>query len=214
MLWISCSLPLMQPLARQPSRTSLLSWWSDSNPPGATISIHAVAKPLMRFMYYRQALDYIKSYQGFEFTSPMLEIYSSYLFCKYVSPATKALVLSELRVRSREENACAVILGDESLLHQLVELAGSADVAINVGVEACRLLGDVAVSPATPHSKRVALCVSLVSLLRDKDDEIIAAATETLSYATSSFEVADAVIDAKAQDYFSELLKVYSSRKQ
>ncbi|KAJ7676937.1 hypothetical protein DFH06DRAFT_1317537 [Mycena polygramma] len=94
----------MQPLARQQSRLSILSWWSDSNQPGATINLHAVAKPLMRFMYHRQALDLIRSNKPGTLSSALLEVYSAYLSCKYVSLATKDAVLRELRDVSRKED--------------------------------------------------------------------------------------------------------------
>jgi hypothetical protein len=71
----------MNTLARQRTRESYLSWWSDSNPPGATISIHTLAKPLMRLMYHRQALGFIQKNRGTPLSQETLEIYSSYLMC-------------------------------------------------------------------------------------------------------------------------------------
>ncbi|KAF7350423.1 hypothetical protein MVEN_01347300 [Mycena venus] len=43
----------MPPLNRQDTRPSIHSWWSDSNPglQGPIINIHAMAKPLVRWMY-------------------------------------------------------------------------------------------------------------------------------------------------------------------
>jgi hypothetical protein len=73
----------MNPLARQRTLESTLSWWSDSNPrpPGATISISALAKPLMRLMYHRQALRFIQKNRGTPLSQETLEIYSTYLMC-------------------------------------------------------------------------------------------------------------------------------------
>jgi hypothetical protein len=67
----------MPPLTRQ---DTVLSWWSDSNPllRGPTINLHAVAKPLMRWMYHRQALELLKRNQGSPLLTETLEIYSSY----------------------------------------------------------------------------------------------------------------------------------------
>jgi hypothetical protein len=67
-------------MTRQASRTSLFSWWSDANPllQGPTINIHAAAKPLMKLMYHRQALEFIRKNQGIPLSKTMLEIYSSY----------------------------------------------------------------------------------------------------------------------------------------
>jgi hypothetical protein len=69
----------VNPLARQRTRQSLLSYWSDNNPPGATISIHAIAKPLMKRMYHQQALALIKDNRGKALSTAALEVYSSYL---------------------------------------------------------------------------------------------------------------------------------------
>ncbi|KAJ7461935.1 hypothetical protein FB451DRAFT_475899 [Mycena latifolia] len=94
----------MHPCTRQPSLGSVLSWWSDSNPPGPTISLHAAAKPLMRAMYHRQALAFIKKNSGIPLSKETLEIYSSYLAIlrfKYVSPETKAAILRDLPARER-----------------------------------------------------------------------------------------------------------------
>jgi hypothetical protein len=59
---------------------SIHSWWSDSNPllQGPTINLHAAAKPLMRFMYRRQALEFIRKNKGTRLSTTLLEIYSSY----------------------------------------------------------------------------------------------------------------------------------------
>jgi hypothetical protein len=75
-------LSLMPPLTRQDTRTSVFSWRSDSNPllKGPTINLHAVAKPLMKFMYHRQALalEFIGKNQDSPLSMTKLEIYSSY----------------------------------------------------------------------------------------------------------------------------------------
>ncbi|KAJ6523399.1 armadillo-type protein [Mycena vulgaris] len=84
------------PLTRQPTVDSVLSWWSDRNPPGPNINLHAVAKPLMRRMYHRAALDYISNNRGVSLSTETMEIYSSYLGYKYVFPSTKAAILEEL----------------------------------------------------------------------------------------------------------------------
>ncbi|KAJ7622434.1 hypothetical protein FB45DRAFT_1006345 [Roridomyces roridus] len=72
----------MPPLQRQETRGSLRSWWSDSNPMlhiSPTINIHALAKPLMRFMYHRQALGIMEQNRDAPLSEELLEIYSSYL---------------------------------------------------------------------------------------------------------------------------------------
>ncbi|KAJ6502785.1 armadillo-type protein [Mycena vitilis] len=203
---LSHALSLMQPLARQRSRSSILSWWSDSNPPGATINIHAIAKPLMRFMYHRQALDLIKSSTSGTLSNALLEAYSAYLSCKYVSPATKGAVLRELETLSRHDGPCTVIVGDEIALRQVVELAISADVAKTLRLEACGILGNVVVSPASTHAQRTELCRPLVSLLRETDLEIAAVVRGAVSSAASTLKAAESLIDADGLDYLSQLL--------
>ncbi|KAJ7510821.1 hypothetical protein B0H11DRAFT_2215563 [Mycena galericulata] len=80
---------------------ALHSWWSDSCPPGATISIHAVAKPLMRYLHHRQAREFVRKNQRVALSREALEIFTSYL--TYVAHGTKALVLKELAARSDSE---------------------------------------------------------------------------------------------------------------
>ncbi|KAJ7622203.1 hypothetical protein FB45DRAFT_1061796, partial [Roridomyces roridus] len=92
----------MPSLERQLSRPSIYSWWSDSNPmlrSGPTINIHAMAKPLMRRMYHRQALAFIARdghAQPCELSAAAVEIYSSYLSYKYIAPETRLRVLQHL----------------------------------------------------------------------------------------------------------------------
>ncbi|KAJ7791243.1 hypothetical protein B0H14DRAFT_198398 [Mycena olivaceomarginata] len=92
--------PSMPPLNRQDSRPSIYSWWSDSNPGlrGPTINLHAAAKPLMRLMYYRQALDIIRKNRGSPLTSTVLETYSSYFPWDYVSPLRSRRVRSSIHL--------------------------------------------------------------------------------------------------------------------
>ncbi|KAJ7606227.1 hypothetical protein FB45DRAFT_1068702 [Roridomyces roridus] len=85
----------MPPLQRQETRGSLRSWWSDSNPMlhiSPTINIHALAKPLMRFMYHRQALGIMELNRDAPLSKELLEIYLSYLSSNHVSRATQKLV--------------------------------------------------------------------------------------------------------------------------
>jgi hypothetical protein len=70
----------MQPLTRQETRMNLFSWWSDRNPglQGPTINLHAVAKPLLKLMYHRQALGFIRKNRGSPLSAATLEMYSAY----------------------------------------------------------------------------------------------------------------------------------------
>jgi hypothetical protein len=46
---------------------------------GPTINLHAAAKPLLRFMYRRQAVGIIRRSRDSPLSTTILEIYSSYL---------------------------------------------------------------------------------------------------------------------------------------
>ncbi|KAK7039973.1 putative G protein alpha chain [Favolaschia claudopus] len=90
---------MLQPLyAHQNSCSSLHSWWSDSNPnlAGPTLNIHALAKPLLKVMYHRQAMEFIKQSRETPLTSETVAILSSYLPLNYVSTSTKISILEEL----------------------------------------------------------------------------------------------------------------------
>ncbi|KAK7033771.1 hypothetical protein R3P38DRAFT_2772671 [Favolaschia claudopus] len=89
----------MDPPNRPSTPDSVHSWWSDSNSIGPTISIHAAAKPLMRLMYHRQVRSFFKRNQDTPITPELIEICLGYLSYKYISPATKSLILKELDAR-------------------------------------------------------------------------------------------------------------------
>ncbi|KAJ7829230.1 armadillo-type protein [Mycena leptocephala] len=116
------------PPTRPRTPESIHSWWSDSNPVGPTISIHAVAKPLMRLMYHEQVRSFIKRNHGTLLSRATLEICFSYLVYKYISPATKMLILKELTVRAEVHEDATTML-DSFLVEWdlVVELLGSSD---------------------------------------------------------------------------------------
>ncbi|KAJ6502792.1 hypothetical protein C8R47DRAFT_216129 [Mycena vitilis] len=201
----------MQDLARQRSRSSILSWWSDSKPPGATVNLHAIAKPLMRFMYHRQALGFIKNNAHGTLSSDLLKVYSVYLSCKYVSLATKAAVLKELRRLTHEDGPCTVILDNEPVLLQVVELAAPG-LANTLKIEACGILRNIAQSRSASQSQRTELCRSLVPLMLDKDLIIAELAREAISSVAVNHKAAGvSIINAKAADYLERLLKPEST---
>jgi hypothetical protein len=64
------------------THASIFSWWSDSNSLvryGPTINLHAAAKPLMKWMYHRQAKEFIRKKEDSPLSAEMVEIYWSYL---------------------------------------------------------------------------------------------------------------------------------------
>ncbi|KAJ6613123.1 hypothetical protein B0H10DRAFT_2049570, partial [Mycena sp. CBHHK59/15] len=86
------------------------SWWSDSNPPGATISLHALAKPVMKGLYHRQVLGFIAKNRGSRLSKELVEICISYLVYKYIWSSTKALILTELDRRAKDKDEVKVML--------------------------------------------------------------------------------------------------------
>ncbi|KAF7356892.1 hypothetical protein MVEN_01025000 [Mycena venus] len=118
----------MSYLAHQESRVSLISWWSDSNPglQGPTINLHTVAKPLMKWMYYRQAVDIIKKHRGRPLSVETLEIYSSYLPLNYVSWATKVAIWAELADRTTSQDDARAVV-DSHIFPYLVQMLWSPD---------------------------------------------------------------------------------------
>jgi len=81
-------------------RTSIFSWWSDSNPGGATVNIHALAKPLMRWMYARAIKKLIAAENDNPMSSELLDIRFSYLASPIVPESSQVLLLSDLNRRA------------------------------------------------------------------------------------------------------------------
>ncbi|KAJ7494171.1 hypothetical protein FB451DRAFT_451766 [Mycena latifolia] len=115
----------MPPLTRQRTLESVLSWWSDSNPSGATINLHAATKPLMRLMYHQQALGFVKRNRGLQLSPETLEIYWSYLSWKYVSTSTKIAILEELETRAVFEEDARVLI-HPNIVHKILQLLRSS----------------------------------------------------------------------------------------
>ncbi|KAJ7622368.1 armadillo-type protein [Roridomyces roridus] len=115
----------MPPPQRVETPRSQASWWSDRNSMlhiSPTMKIHAAAKPLMKFLYHRQALGIMEDTRESPLFGELLDIYSSYLLYKYVSPATRIVVLQHLerRARSSADDARAILCS--SVLDPLIQL--------------------------------------------------------------------------------------------
>ncbi|KAF7312881.1 hypothetical protein MKEN_00972400 [Mycena kentingensis (nom. inval.)] len=93
-------LPLQRPGSISSSRPSTLSWWSDSNTVGPTISLHAAAKPLMHLLHLQQARALIAARAGTDLDQRTMETYAIYLSYKYSSTATRTEVLADLSARA------------------------------------------------------------------------------------------------------------------
>ncbi|KAJ7234567.1 armadillo-type protein [Mycena rebaudengoi] len=175
-------------LSRQISRTSLLSC--------PTINIHSLAKPLMKWMYDRQALDMIRDNRGTPLSREQLEIYASYL-CEsdLVGWATKATIFTDLAHRSLIHKMEARAVVDSAVFGYLAQMLGSPN------ARARRCSCDLLTSLVAHQSTRTTIlelnhCVWLVSLLQDQDSTVSSAATVwVLSRIAQWPDGAQAVID-------------------
>lgn len=171
----------MPPLTRQRTPESILSWWSDSNPPGATIDLHAASKPLMKFLYHRQVLGFMKRNHGTPLSEETVQICSDYLAYeilrsseslveqsfrfKYLLPSTKATILRELSIRTLRSKEDALAVLHSPVVNQLADLLQSPDSQIRRWT--CRILGNL-IGQESIASTILELkpCVQLVHLLR------------------------------------------------
>ncbi|KAJ7115614.1 armadillo-type protein [Mycena crocata] len=171
----------MPPLARQRTAESVQSWWSDSNPTGATISIHAAAKPLMKIMYHVAAVEFIKKDRDVALSRQSMDIYLRYLAYKYVSPATKAAIVRHLNTKTSSEDASRIVLNSLMESEDLVrDLLSSPDPRTRR--RTCWLLGNLTQYEST-MGKLLALdpCVGLFHLLSDEDKDVQSSAMYALS---------------------------------
>ncbi|KAJ7493904.1 armadillo-type protein [Mycena latifolia] len=193
----------MHPLTRQPTPASVLSYWSDRNSAGPTISLHAAAKPLMRFLYHREALDFIRRCRSAPLSSEDMQIFSSYLVYKYVSLSTKTAILKELQKRvEAESDACAVA---DSFGPQFDGLLSSPDAEVRRRM--CSILKALAQhETAVPATLRGKPCNRLVLLLRDEWEEVSTGAAQALYTIAKWPEGAQASVDAKVLDYLGDFM--------
>ncbi|KAJ7753646.1 armadillo-type protein [Mycena maculata] len=194
----------MPPLTRAETRTSILSWWSDRNPGlrGPTINLHAAAKPLMRLMYHRQAMDFIQKNRDAPLSREAVEILSSYLPLNYVFTGTKSVILENLRNRAIDRSADArTIIDDSFLLYQIEVMMESSD--WRVRIEACMLW--VALSKEDPGLRSINPCL-FSSFISHKNAEVIEEAAYALSDISWWLYGAQAAVDAKLLDHIEELL--------
>ncbi|KAF7350407.1 hypothetical protein MVEN_01345500 [Mycena venus] len=196
----------MLPLNRQDTRPSIHSWWSDSNPglQGPTINLHAAAKPLMRRIYNRQALQLIKKNRGSPLSTTTLEIYLSYLPWKFISSSTKDVILEELMARSESEADAGAMVVSSVFNIFLAQMLESPDMGVQIF--ACTLLASLVKFECTmPAILELGICEQLMSSLRAGIPR--SAIYVALSQIARWSDGAQAVVDAKALDDVKELLK-------
>ncbi|KAJ7735177.1 armadillo-type protein [Mycena metata] len=202
----------MPPLNSSPTHASIHSWWSDSNPAlrGPTINLHAATKPLLRILYHRQALNFIKANHFVPLSKEgVLSTLSSYLPLKYVFSSTKASIMRELLRRARFDHYDRhTIIEDSFVVHQItLEMLSSPNIEVrNVTMQ---LLGALSRYPFTvPAILEMDTCSRLVVLLSDKHESINDTAIYVLAMVAGyqSSEGAAAVVSANMLDYILELL--------
>ncbi|KAF7350426.1 hypothetical protein MVEN_01347600 [Mycena venus] len=192
-------------MPRPRTRPSLHSYWSDSNPglQGPTINLHAVAKPLLKRMYHRQASQFIKKNRNTPLSTTTLEIYSSYFPWTYVSSSTKDMILAELIARSAfEADARAIV--DSPVMHYIRQMLGAPDTGARIS--SCQLIGNLVSHECNkPIITELRLGMRLVALLEHPD--LVPDATYALSQVACWSDGAQAVVDAKTVDYILGLLE-------
>ncbi|KAK6996395.1 hypothetical protein R3P38DRAFT_1961149 [Favolaschia claudopus] len=90
------------------SRPSILSYWSDNMSVGPNLPLHTLSKPAIWLLYHLQARKYIKTNQNQPLSEAMIIMFDVYLGYKYISSATKTMILQHLceRLQGMELEAC------------------------------------------------------------------------------------------------------------
>jgi hypothetical protein len=169
----------MQPLARQQTRTSIHSWWSDRNPGphGPTINLHAAAKPLIKIYVSPSGVrNNQKESRQAALEDDFGNIFLIHAVCGtfdlhldfvnrccrlgYVSRSTKVAILHDLGGRvASEADARAIV--ESPVLDSFVEMLRSPDTGIQGS--SCMLLASLAQHECAVPTKG---CEMLMSLLR------------------------------------------------
>ncbi|KAJ7753506.1 armadillo-type protein [Mycena metata] len=218
----------MPPLTRQRTPQSLHSEWSRSSL-GATISIHALAKPLMKVMYHSAVLNLIKGQQGIPLSAETMEIYESYLSWKYVAETTKTLILREIYRRALVEGEAHVVSDFVLSYDGLLE---STNVAVRrwatwvlawFAFHSSTREAVVAVQPCVRLSVALLKCVfeqfSAISPFQSvfsggTHPDVIQGACYALYGISLDLDGARVVVEAGALEYFTELLESQDTEVQ
>ncbi|KAK6971751.1 hypothetical protein R3P38DRAFT_3141293 [Favolaschia claudopus] len=89
----------MLSLRYQQSTPSLLSYWSDNMSVGPNLPLHTLSKPTIRFLYQLQVKKFIKMNANHPLSEEIMEVFESYLAYKYISFATKCMIIDNLSSR-------------------------------------------------------------------------------------------------------------------
>ncbi|KAJ7757399.1 armadillo-type protein [Mycena maculata] len=202
--------PFCSPMAGRPRPSrppSIESWWTDRNPPGTTIDLHALAKPLLKALHHQKALSLIAKGTDSLLENDSARDLGTYLTFKEIWSSTRALVLAHLSARAYgdESDARAIVEG-EALDCAMFLIQSTKDV--NLRGLACTLVGNVASYQAL-HAAilRLEPCADVADCLLERGSEIRASAMYALSQiARWSEDGARAVVETRALQSSAELL--------
>ncbi|KAJ6516545.1 hypothetical protein C8R47DRAFT_1312985 [Mycena vitilis] len=198
----------MPPLTRQRTLESIHSYWSDNGFVGATVSIHAMAKPLMGLMYHSQAKAFIERNRDTPISKEDLYIYFGYLEFKYVYGKTKAMILHDLYNRVFDADDAQIVaehLATDTLL--VHELLGSSHSGIRGW--ACLVLGNLYRHTSSLNPGAIPsgwLIERITELLSDPDINVKQNSVYSLCFIALGAAGKQAVLNAGALGYLPQLL--------
>ncbi|KAJ7676226.1 hypothetical protein B0H17DRAFT_1140085 [Mycena rosella] len=188
---------------------SLHSWWSDSNPPGPTIPLHTLAKPLSAFLHRRQVSAIISQGRGVPISKENADALISYLEAKEIPTSTKDVILQHLQARAKWE-AQAETMANKYSLTVLTRLLHSPEIEIVESI--CTLLGDL--STWKSINTEIVLqnpCSLLITLATPWQGTLLKQSIYALSCISSWEGGARALAEAKPQDLAVLLLETDDS---
>ncbi|KAJ7442406.1 hypothetical protein B0H11DRAFT_2094507, partial [Mycena galericulata] len=191
-----------------PLRQSLHSWWSDRNLPGATMNLHAAAKPVVKLMYHRQVMSFIENNRNVPLSEVTMDRYTRYLAFKYIAAASKAAILTELGTKSVSEVEATTVVASALFQTELArELLDTPLTAVRTSM--CQMLTIIATHESTANAVVLLdanVCARLVSLLSDDDNVVVGHALCTLHRLTQWSASAQAVVKAEPVGSLHELI--------
>ncbi|KAJ7737354.1 hypothetical protein B0H16DRAFT_1572277 [Mycena metata] len=171
----------MSQLRRWSTPQSIHSHWSDSASIRPSFPIHALAKPLSKFMYQRQATGIIAENAGSPLSAETAEVLATYLTFKDIFPSTRALVLDHLDSRVLKSKEDVQTVADSSVLGLIPELLQSYTNNPPILRSTCTLVGDLAQHEGSKAIMRgLELHPQLTSLSDHKDFDVQKAAISAL----------------------------------
>ncbi|KAJ7603268.1 armadillo-type protein [Mycena polygramma] len=160
----------------------------------------------MRLMYHEQVRSFIKKTRGVPLSTETLEICFSYLAFKYVSPATKTLILKEMHIRLQLHEHAGLI-SNSFVLHRGIvgQLLHSSNPRVREHISA--VLKALAVSSSASWSLDV-----WMSLASDVDIEVREAARYAVDQITEGLAGKQAAANPEAWEDCYALLGNTDSR--